>query len=226
MGESGFLPASPPTIKQVTVPATGLGTADGHLHPGYAGPRRAFLPPLTDIVYNGGMLYVSHRQMGANGWMVGAYSRFDPADPAMTFETIITNLPSVGDHSNNQLTFGPDGRIYFGQGSATNTGVVGPDNSWVGDAPMFSELPPIDVELNRASLTSREWCGRSTPTPVLPPPPTARTTPVPPPRAPIVRGATPQNPVNGMIIGYGYGLFVRFPTPLTSTPASASKPGV
>ena len=201
VGESGFLPASPPTIKQVTVPATGLGTAEIIFTPAMLDPG-AFLPPLTDIVYNGGMLYVSHRQMGVNGWMVGAYSRFDPANPAMTFETIITNLPSVGDHSNNQLAFGPDGRIYFGQGSATNTGVVGPDNSWVGDAPMFSELPPVNVELTAQAFEPRVvW-------PVDPD--TSATTAAYRPydsgaaaEGTIVRGATPQNPVNGMIIGTG-----------------------
>ena len=45
-----------------------------------------------------------------------------------TITPLISNLPSVGDHHTN----GPvikDGYIYFGQGVATNSAVVGKDNA-------------------------------------------------------------------------------------------------
>ncbi len=201
VGESGYNPTSPPNIKQITLPEDGPGTATVIFTPGMV-PVGAFLPPLTDIVFNGGLLYVSHRQIGANGWMVGAYSRFDPADPMGTFQTIITNLPSVGDHSNNQLTFGPDGRIYFGQGSATNTGVVGPDNGWIEDAPTFSELAPIDIPLAAQAFTPRVPFpadpDSSAVTAAYRPYNTGAAT-----EGTVVPGATPDNPVNGMIIGTG-----------------------
>ena len=48
---------------------------------------------------------------------------------------LVTGLPSLGDHHNNQIAAGPDGKIYFGQGVATNSGVVGVDNfvfGWLG----------------------------------------------------------------------------------------------
>lgn len=37
---------------------------------------------------------------------------------------IITGLPSWGLHQTNSLAFGPDGRLYFGQGTISNAGVV------------------------------------------------------------------------------------------------------
>lgn len=60
---------------------------------------------------------------------------------------IISGLPSLGDFGNGQVVFGPDGKIYFGQGSATNSGVVGPDNSWVMSYPYFHDFPAEDIEL-------------------------------------------------------------------------------
>jgi len=43
---------------------------------------------------------------------------------------LVTGLPGYGDHFNNQLAPGPDGKIYFGQGAATSSGVVGLDNGY------------------------------------------------------------------------------------------------
>ena len=54
-------------------------------------------------------------------------------------EDIIMGLPSLGDHSIGQMTFGSDGRLYFGVGSATNSGVVSEDNNeWLKLLPTFS----------------------------------------------------------------------------------------
>ena len=152
--ESGFLPTNPPTVVEITLPAADTGTATTILTPAML-PMGTLIPPFTDVVYYDGLLYLGHRQIGVNEWMVGAYSRFDPDNPVETFETVLTNLPSVGDHSNNTLVFGPDGRAYFGQGSATNTGVTGPDNSWVADAPEFHEIAPVDLVLADVTFTAR-----------------------------------------------------------------------
>lgn len=43
-------------------------------------------------------------------------------------QDILTGLPNFGDQHNNRVIFGPDGKIYFDQGTATNSGVVGEDN--------------------------------------------------------------------------------------------------
>ena len=96
--------------------------------------------PITDVVFHNGTLYVSHR---------GIISTVDPNTGLI--KNIITDLPSVGDHHNNQIAFGPDGRLYFGQGTATNSGVVGQDNfyafPWLALAPTFHDVPGNNVTL-------------------------------------------------------------------------------
>jgi glucose/arabinose dehydrogenase len=83
--------------------------------------------------------------MGVNRWAVGAISSFDPKNPVRTFKTAITNLPSAGDHFTEELVFDREGRAYFGQGTATNTSVVGPDNGrftkWLENFPNFHDFP-------------------------------------------------------------------------------------
>ncbi len=70
--------------------------------------------------------------------------------------TIISNLPSVGDHHTN----GPvikDGYIYFGQGTATNSSVVGEDNldfGWLKRKPSFHDIPCRDITLNGINYSS------------------------------------------------------------------------
>lgn len=156
VSESGFSPDSPPNVKEITLPETGMGTARIILTPAMLPPGRA-LPPFTDVTVKDGMVYLAHRQTGVNMWPVGAISRFDPDSPASTFETILTGLPSVGDHQNNVVVFGADGRAYFGQGSATNTGIVGSDNvpRWAADYPGFSDTAPVAITLNGTSFTAR-----------------------------------------------------------------------
>ena len=59
-------------------------------------------------------------------------------------------LPSLGDHHTNGPVVGTDGKIYFGQGTATNSGVVGIDNAtfgWLKRHPGFHDVPGQDVTL-------------------------------------------------------------------------------
>ncbi|MBO1580707.1 hypothetical protein [Bacillus sp. XF8] len=80
----------------------------------------AGFPPLTGITFYKGNIYVAHR-----GFIT--IVRLDGSK-----KDIISGLPSLGDHHNNRVIFGPDGKMYFGQRTATNSGVVGEDNSrWV-----------------------------------------------------------------------------------------------
>ena len=65
-------------------------------------------------------------------------------------EEILTDLPGKGDHQANYPVIGPDGKLYFGVGSATNTGVVGADNfayEWLPRFPDFCDVPAEDVTL-------------------------------------------------------------------------------
>lgn len=95
-----------------------------------------FNPPLTGINYLNGNIYVSHR-----GFIT-------IVKPDGTKQDIISGLPSYGDHHNNQVVFGCDGKMYFGQGTATNSGVVGLDNGWVENYSFFHDYPGSDITLN------------------------------------------------------------------------------
>ena len=91
--------------------------------------------PINDLLWYDNQLYVSHR---------GKISVVEKGK----VEDLITGLPSDGDHHNNQLTAGPDGKIYFGQGTYTNSGVVGPDNykmGWLADHPEAHDIPARPV---------------------------------------------------------------------------------
>jgi glucose/arabinose dehydrogenase len=67
-----------------------------------------------------------------------------------TVEDIVSGLPGHGDHQVNHPIVGPDGKLYFGVGSATNWGVVGPDNftfGWLSDHPDTHDVPARDITL-------------------------------------------------------------------------------
>lgn len=72
-------------------------------------------------------------------------------------EVLVEGLPSLGDHHTDAPALGPDGWIYFGQGTATNSGVVGPDNAqygWLARHPRFHDVPCADVRLAGARYES------------------------------------------------------------------------
>ena len=103
-----------------------------------------FSGPITDILWHEDRLYISHKGkisvVNANG----------------TVEHLVTDLPSYGDHFNNQMTVGPDGKVYFGQGVATNSGVVGLDNAypfvWLLLWPDVHDVPAKDIRLSSESF--------------------------------------------------------------------------
>ncbi|EMR03989.1 PQQ-dependent sugar dehydrogenase [Cesiribacter andamanensis] len=70
--------------------------------------------------------------------------------------TLVEGLPSLGDHHTN----GPvirEGYVYFGQGTATNAAVVGPDNAdygWLRRKPDFHDTPCEDIVLMGQNFTS------------------------------------------------------------------------
>ena len=86
-----------------------------------------FIVPISGINYLNGVLYVSHR-----GFITKLYKDG-------TRQNIIMGLPSNGDHYNSPVTFSPDNKLYFGQGTVTNSGVVGNDNDWVTTSPLLCD---------------------------------------------------------------------------------------
>src|SRR5204863_6625229 len=81
-----------------------------------------------------------------------------------TIRTLVENLPSRGDHHTNGPVVGGDGWIYFGQGTATNAGIVGEDNAqfgWLRRAPDFHDVPCADVTLTGVNARTRDVLGRN-----------------------------------------------------------------
>lgn len=112
---------------------------------------------------------------GAHGWMGIDYSKDEDAffiaesgitrpgrilrvDRHGTIDVVIDGLPSLGDHHVN----GPavkDGWVYFGVGTATNAGIVGPDNfdfGWLARAKEFHDIPCQDVSLRGVNARSED----------------------------------------------------------------------
>lgn len=94
--------------------------------------------PINDLLWHRGQMYVSHR------------GKISVIESEGRVRDLVTGLPSEGDHHNNQLAVGPDGKIYFGQGTATNSGVVGIDNAkmgWLEKHPKFHDIPARNIQL-------------------------------------------------------------------------------
>src|SRR4051812_29556729 len=72
---------------------------------------------------------------------------------------LISNLPSFGDHHTDGPVFGPDGWLYFGQGTASNSGIVGEDNAkfgWLKRHPEFHDIPGRDITLAGYNVTTKD----------------------------------------------------------------------
>jgi hypothetical protein len=177
-------------------------------------PAGTVVSPLTGIVSDRNWIYLVHRQTNsknAPGVPVGAISRFRPNDPVGTFQTLISGFPSLGDHPNSQIVFGPGGLAYINGAAPTNSSVVGPDNGWAPSTPMLHDFPGMDIELS--------GIGYQTLIPFTTPPPPGLdpaggtsgakiTEPymafgggTVPPRT-VVKAPTPVNPVQGMSVAF------------------------
>ena len=105
----------------------------------YRGHQR----PLDRAVFHNGGFYIAEGGE-LNG---GAIARIGP-DHVRT--PLIEHLPSMGDHHTNGPAVGSDGFVYFGIGTATNAGVVGPDDyefGWLKQHPDFHDIPARDIKL-------------------------------------------------------------------------------
>lgn len=103
-----------------------------------------FNGPVTDILWHQSLLYVSHK------------GKISTVASDGTVKDIITGLPSYGDHQNNGMTIGPDGKLYFGQGTVTNSGIVGLDNVypyvWQMLWPDEHDIPAKDIRVTSESF--------------------------------------------------------------------------
>lgn len=130
VAESGADTGSPPRVLKV-IPDKGRTTLAAD-----------FPAPLTGITWFEGKLYVSY---------AGGVDVLDPATGL--HHAIITKLPARGDHPNRAVVVGPDRKLYFGIGSATNAGIAGPDNAWLKTSPDIHDIPCQPLKLRGANFT-------------------------------------------------------------------------
>ncbi len=115
----------------------------------------------TGTCWHEGYLYFMNTGTDRDG--LGALSRIGP-DSAI--EDIVTGL-RWGDHHANYPVVGPDGRLYWGNGTATNLGVVGADNfayEWLQEFPDWHDVPGQDITLVGRNYEYRNVLGSVTET--------------------------------------------------------------
>jgi glucose/arabinose dehydrogenase len=106
--------------------------------------------PWTGVTFHAGNFYVSE------GGQVEA-GRILRITPQGEKTVLVEELPGMADHHTNGAVVGPDGWLYFGQGTATNSGVVGPDNAkfgWLRRHPELHDIPCRDVKLRGVNFES------------------------------------------------------------------------
>ncbi len=77
--------------------------------------------------------------------------------PGGELTAIAEGIPTFGDHHTNGPAVGPDGAVYFGVGTMTNSGVVGPDNheyGWLARHPQRHDIPCRDITLTGRTFVS------------------------------------------------------------------------
>lgn len=103
------------------------------------------------IEFHDGWIYLTHEEKDGT-W---GLSRVRPEGGAV--EAVLRGLPGDGDHWPNYMVFDRRGNLYFGVGSATNSGVVSskdPVNmKWLKKRPQIHDRPCRDLTLTGQSFT-------------------------------------------------------------------------
>jgi glucose/arabinose dehydrogenase len=108
------------------------------------GGRDRLYGPIGGLCVSRGEIFVTHRDATGRG-VVSAITY------AGVRRTVVGELPAQGDHSVTAVVVNPiNDRLYFGVGSATNSGVVGIDNwerGWVAVHRNFCDQSFVDLKL-------------------------------------------------------------------------------
>lgn len=127
--ESGYRAGnivSPPRILKINPNGTTSVVAQG------------FTSPVLGLSWYDGNFYVTES---------GYPGQVTKVAPDGTKDAVVKGLPTGGDHGLGDIIFGRDGRMYFSVGTATNSGVVGPDNEWLTKRPAYHDLTCRSYEL-------------------------------------------------------------------------------
>ena len=165
-----------PVVTGLTFPTGVTFDADGRIYvveSGYAYGEVWTKPRLLRLEHNGRLTEVAAGQ--TNGPWTGATfhegafyvaeggemegGRILRITPDGRVTVLVGKLPSMGDHHSNGPVIGPDGWLYFGQGTASNSGVVGEDNAqfgWLKRHPQFHDIPGQDITLAGQNFTSSD----------------------------------------------------------------------
>jgi glucose/arabinose dehydrogenase len=102
------------------------------------------------VAYKDGAIYVS-----VKGGYHAHVDRYDLTNRRRT--VVVDGLPSGGWHEPSDLVFGPDGLLYFGNGSVSQNGVILPQGFTVDVAkhPEARDVPGQDVTLTGNNVWSR-----------------------------------------------------------------------
>lgn len=106
--------------------------------------------PWNGVAFHDGAFYVAEGGQREGG-------RILRITPRGEITAIVDDLPSVGDHHTNGPAVSADGWIYFLQGTATNSGVVGTDNAqfgWLHRYPEFHDVACRDITLTGKNYTT------------------------------------------------------------------------
>lgn len=137
--------AGVPHVAESGLPFTGAPPGGRVLRVGRGGRPTAiaggFRAPTNGLTFHDGCFYV------AEGGRPGRLSRLTPGGEVAT---VVDGLPGFGNYHTNMALVGPDGRLYFGHGAMTNSGIVGLDSyelAWLRRLPHDCDVPGRDVVL-------------------------------------------------------------------------------
>ncbi len=115
--------------------------------------------PVGGLKWYNGKVYVSHRDADRLG-------RITALAPDGTPTTIVAGLPARGDYGVTDIAINSSGRLYFGVGAATNSGIVGPDNfqiGWPRQFPHLHDQAPVNLKTLGLKFTEKNptagWFG-------------------------------------------------------------------
>ncbi len=132
--------------------------ADGSTLEIYPGPTHVpfinrnfkIFGPIGGIVASNGKVFISHHD--ENDMSVITAFGYDGSHA-----TVVSDFPGQGDYGITDLTISPNGRLYFGVGPATNSGIVGIDNwqdGWLKKHPDACDVSLYDLKLYGLKFTS------------------------------------------------------------------------
>jgi glucose/arabinose dehydrogenase len=150
VSESGHASGSPPRVLRVDLDSGETETVFQA-----AEDRWIESGALTGACWYDGSLYVTNTDTVAR------------VTPGGEMVEVVSDLPGRGDHQVNHPLASSDGWLYFGVGSATNSGVVGPDDlgyGWLRRFPDACDVPAHDVELAGRDFESHDVLGGVTKT--------------------------------------------------------------